>query len=403
MKVISKSILLIIVMMCAPAVNGALAQSIFGLPFIGEHRFRGDARNRALGISAFAVPDSSSALIGNPASLAGLERVTLSFVEVLALSRINAGGEVSDQSRFQLPGLMLAFPIREGLVFRVGYHTRFEGKGDFSIADSMVGAPTPFEMHRHRSSLFTAPLALAWKADDWISLAGELQVEGGTIKDEVAITFDNEDYVPAVSKRQRRFSAASWCVGLLLRLHERLYVGGLWDARVNYDVDEKWSHTRSEYDSTGTSEFSLPDAFGVGLAFGLSERWWLTTYFWARKAPEPEGFTQLEKSLRGERLVSIGLERRRNSADGFFERLPVRLGFYENRWHLEFPAGEGITGRFLTLGTGFRMPGGPGVLDLSVEIGQIGSESRNGLTERVMRIGVGMNVSEAWSRRREEM
>jgi hypothetical protein len=117
-----------------------------------------------------------------------------------------------------------------------------------------------------------------------------------------------------------------------------------------------------------------------------------------REAPDPVGFRQL--SLRDERLIAFGIERQRAANGGFLSRIPLRFGYCEDQWHLEFPTGEGVTARFVTFGTGLSFPGAPGGIDLSLEFGQVGSIDDNGIDERVMRVGVSLNVSEPWSRRR---
>ncbi len=382
--------------------GAAKGQSVYGLNFLGEHNFRGSARYRSLAFSAIAVPDSNHAITLNTASIADLARMTFSVVEVLGMSRARSDEDISDQNRFHLPEVMIAVPLRKGLVFGVGYRTRFLGRADFSYPRSVPGAPIAYEVYKHRSSLFTAPIALAWKVKEWINIGCELQIERGSIRDYADVTFDEGNFEQVGSTRSRGFSATSWSAAVLIRPIGRFYIGALWDGNVEYDVEESWEYSRAELDSTALWEFSLPVAYGLGFAVGLSERWWVTSQFWKREAPDPTGFQHLEGSLDSEYLIAFGIERRRVGEGGFFSRLPLRLGFYENRWHVEFPQGEPVHARFITMGTGFQLPGGPGRLDLSVEVGQIGSVDNNGLDERMVRIGVGLSASEPWTRRKGE-
>lgn len=376
------------------------AQSVFGLNFIGEHRPRGGARERALALSTVALPDSNGALTANTASLADLGEVTFSLFEMTNLSRIRTEEESANQNRFQLPAVMMAVPLRAGLVFGVGYRTRFQGKGDFSYRRTVADVTDPLDVYKSRSTLFTAPLSLSWGVTDRLRVAAELQIERGSISDEVTVYFPGEEFDAVRSRRDRNFSGTSWSASVLFAVHPRIHVGAVFDDRVAYSVGEDYSFSREALDSTASYDFELPPAFGAGIALGITERWWLTSSYWARNAPDPAGFVQLEGSIRDERLLGFGLERRRSDAGGFFSRIPLRLGYYEDRWHLEFPRGEGIISRFVTFGTGVPVPGGPGSVDLSLEFGQIGSIDRNGLDERVVRIGIGLNVSEPWSRRK---
>ncbi len=383
------------------AAGTATAQSIFGLNFIGEHRFRGNARQRALAFSTIAVGDSSGAITSNTASLADLGEVTFSIFEVMGLSQIRTAEESADQNRFQLPSVMVAVPLREGLVFGVGYRTRFEGRGDFSYRRTLTDAPDPLDVYKLTSSLFTAPLSLSWRVIDRVRVAGELQVERGSIKDDVTVYFPGEEGFGSVrSRRNRSFAGTSWGGSILVNVLPRLSIGATFDDRVTYTVTEDVSFSRDDLDSTAAWEFELPSAYGFGAAVGITERWWISSSFWMREAPEPAGFRQLERSLQDERLVAFGLERRRSAEGGFLSRIPLRFGYYEDDWHLEFPPGNGVKARFFTFGTGLSLPNGPGSIDISLEFGQIGSLDDNGVDERVMRVGIGLNVSEPWSRRK---
>ena len=383
------------------AAGTACAQSAFGLNFIGEHHFRGGARQRSLAFSAFALPDSNGAITANTASLADLGEVTFSLFEVTNLSRIRTEEESVDQNRFHLPSMMLAFPIGRGFVFGLGYRTRFLGRADFSVERDVPGVANPLDVYTFRSSLFTAPLSVSWRATERIRLAGELQIERGSIYDEVTVYFPGEEgFGSVLSRRDRNFSGTSWSASILFTVFSRVHIGVVFDDRVAYSVDEDISFSREDLDTTTSYDFELPPAFGVGVAVGVTDRWYLMSSYWAREAPEPAGFSQLDGSLQDERLIAFGLERRRRANGGFFSRIPLRFGYYEDRWHLQFPAGEGVTARFVTLGTGLPIPGGSGSVDISLELGQIGSIGNNGLDERVMRLGIGLNVSEPWSRRK---
>ena len=189
---------------------------------------------------------------------------------------------------------------------------------------------------------------------------------------------------------------------MLANPFSRLFLGGFFDDRIDYSVEEYFEFSRDHLDSASTWDFELPSAYGLGVAIGLTERWWLSSTYWSRRAPDRKGFEHLENSIGDERLIAFGIERRGGIDGGFFSRIPIRLGFYENVWHLEYPSGKPVRSLFATLGTGFSMPSGPGSLDVSLELGRIGSRDENGIEETVLRLGLSMNMSERWTRRRRE-
>jgi hypothetical protein len=380
----------------------ALCQSTFGIYYLGEHLLGGGSRDRALGYSTIAVPDSLSVLSQNPASRANLERVTLSLLQVFELSRARTADEVADLAGYSLPQVMVAAPLKRGLVFSIGYMTGFKGKADFSYARTGEEIPLYYEVYRHRGSLFTIPISLSAKVTDWLSVSGAFELERGSIKNDVTIEFYDPDYTDNVSSRDRRYSGNSWSAAAMLRVHPRFYIGGYWDHEVDFEVSETVGYTRSDFDTTSTWNMNLPSAFGVGAAAGITDRWWLSSQFWMREAPDARGFPQLEGGIGDETMIGVGLERRKGREGGFFSRIPIRLGYYQNQWHLEVPRGEVLASRFFTAGTSIDLPKSPGSIDLSIEMGQIGSVDSNGSDERMIRISVGLNMSEAWSKRREE-
>jgi hypothetical protein len=180
----------------------------------------------------------------------------------------------------------------------------------------------------------------------------------------------------------------------------RLSVGAGVTTSTDYTVHETFTYTLARLDSLSRFDFNLPLSWEVGASAGIIGRWWVHAHLWQRSAPEPTGFEQLAGSIGDERLIAFGVERLRAQSGPFFERIPLRIGFFENRWALEYPAGHPVNSRFITFGTGFGLPGGPGALDVSFEFGQIGSISDNGLDERVFRLALGLSASEAWSRRK---
>ncbi|MBU8920957.1 MAG: hypothetical protein KOO63_03770 [Bacteroidales bacterium] len=378
------------------------AQSIFGLNFIGEHNLGGNGRYSATGYSGIAFPDTNSALPLNPASLSDLSSVTFSIFEMFNLSRVNTKQETSDQNRFVLPFASIAVPLKDGLVLGIGYKTRFFGRGNFTSEKEVDFTPQPRELYEFNSSLYTIPFTLAWRPLDWLRLGTALQIDRGSIKDEVYIYFDDPAYNSISSVRTRGFSGISWSLSALVKLHPRVWIGASFDDKVDYSVEEVVQYSRWILNTESTYDFTLPAAWSAGMAVAVTNRWWVSSSFWTREAPEPAGFEHLEGSLSDESVISFGIERRTGSDGGKLSRMPLRFGYYENRWHLEFPAGQQVVSRFFTIGSGFGMPGGPGGIDFTIEAGKIGSVSDNGIDEKVLRLGLSLDLSEKWTRRKDD-
>ncbi len=399
----------LIMMALLVAVTGtSRAQSLFSLNYIGEHTFRGGGRDAALAFSSGALPDSTAALTMNPATTASLTRVTLGLNQRFLYGTAVYGDNEASRNNYQLPAVVVAFPLAEGLVFNMGYRTRFEGRVDFTVPAAVSGpsygwSGSALEEYSHNGSLYSVPIGVAWKIHDRVSLESEIHLERGSIRDKVTENFQNQDYSLVNSEMDRNFSATSWGISILAKPHSRLMLGATYDAEINYSVNERVDYSLAELNSRSSYDFSLPSAYSLSLAAGISERWWITSALWMREAPEAEGFEQFEGALGEERMIAVGLERLRSSGkNSFFSRIPLRIGYYEDRWHIEIPEGEPVISRFVTFGSGIKLPGGPGSLDLSFEFGKIGSNDSNGIEENVMRINLSVNVSEAWKRREKK-
>jgi opacity protein-like surface antigen len=401
-KIYIALLLVILVSLDSGTVAG---QSLFSLNYIGEHSFRGGARDAALAYSTLAVPDSASALTMNPATTASLTRVTLGLNQRFYYGSAVYGENEASRNNYQLPAVLVAFPVLDGLVFNLGYRTRFEGKVDFTVPASVEGpeygwSGSAVEEYSHNGSLYSVPLGVAWKINDRISVEGELHLERGSIRDKVTENLQNPDYGIAVSEMERNFSATSWGFALQAMPHRRLKVGAIYEAEINYSVNERIDHTLQQLNSRSSFDFNLPAAYGLGLSAAVSDRWFLTASYWHREAPAVAGFSQFENALGAESLFSAGIERRSSAGKGsFLSRTPLRIGYYEDWWHLEIPTGEPVISRFVTFGSGIDLPGGPGSLDFSFAFGRIGSEDANGLEENVIRMNLSVNVSEAWKGR----
>jgi hypothetical protein len=384
------------------AAGDGSAQSIFGINYLGEHLYNGSNRYRSLGLASFAMPDSNHAAASNIAALADIGGITVSITQYVSTGKVNTKDVAADRNRYQLPEVGVAVPVRSGLVIATGYRVRFAGHGDFEYELPHEDMPTTYEEHGMRGTLFTVPLVVAWKPAPWLRVGGEFQVERGSILNEVSITYRQAGYESADSKRERLFSGTSWAASVLLRPHRRIFIAGGYDADVSYRVDEQLRYGRDDLDSDSGYDFKLPHAYRAAISLGLTDRWHVMSQFAVREAPEPTGYPQFAGSLNEERLIAAGMERIAAAEGGFFSRMPLRFGFYERKWHIEIPAGRPVIGRFFTFGSGFNMPGGPGTIDLSFEVGKVGSVADNGIDETMFRFGLGLSFTEAWQQRREK-
>ncbi len=378
---------------------GAKAQSIYGMNYIGEAVHMGSSRHQALGYSAVAVQDTINSVTPNPASTADLPMGTLTFQQVLSASRVYFLDFSSKQTRYQVPTFTVSFPIRKGLVMTTGYRTRYMGRADFVYQRDIEGAPVAYENYKLDSSLYILPVIVAWRPFDALRVAGEAQFNFGSIIDKVNVWFDDLNYRNVDSQRRRNFSGLSWGASLLWEAHPRLWLGCNIDGAVNYRVDEVVENTTSVLDTSTTFDYTLPLALDVGFAANAFGRWWLSSSYWMRAAADPAGFPQLEGSVGDETHIGVGIERRASNEGHILNRIPIRLGFYTDKWHLQFPPGQEVNSMFLTFGSAIPLGKSPGAIDYTLEFGRIGSKAENFVEENVFRLGLSFSVAEPWSKR----
>jgi hypothetical protein len=378
------------------------SQSIYGMNYIGEAVHPGSSRQQALGFSAVAVQDTSNSVTSNPASTADLKLVTLTVQQQLSASRVYFLDYVSRQTRYQVPSFSASFPIREGLVLTAGYRSRYFGRADFAYSREIEGAPSAYENYQLDSSLYTIPVTIAWKPLGGLRLAGEVQFNLGSIIDKVNVWFDDDNYSDVEAKRQRNFTGTSWGAAALWEVHPRLWLGCNIDGAVDYRVDETVDNTVSALDSSATFDYKLPLAWDVGFALNVYGRWWLSSSYWMRSNADPVGFSHLEGSTGEEIHIAAGIERRASKEGHLFNKIPIRVGFYTDRWHIQFPSGERLTSTFLTVGSSIPLGKSPGAIDYTLEFGRVGSKESNLVEENVFRFGLSFSVSESWTRRKTE-
>ena len=380
--------------------RGADAQSIYGMNYIGEAVHMGSSRHQALGYSAIAVKDTSNSVTPNPASTADLTMFTLTVQQLLSSSRVYFLDYFSRQTRYQVPTFTVSFPIREGLVMTTGYRTRYLGRADFAYQRDVEGAPTAYENYKLDSSLYLIPVIAAWKPIDALRIAGEAQFNFGSVIDKVNVWFDDENYRNTLARRQRNYSGISWGASLLWKVHSRFWLGCNIDGAVDYRVDEVVENTTSALDTSITFDYTLPLSWDVGFAANAFGRWWLSSSYQMRAAAEPTGFAQLEGNVGDETHLGIGIEYRAGGEGHFFNRLPIRLGFYTDKWHLQFPAGQEVRSTFFTIGSAIPLGNSPGAIDYTLEFGRVGSREENFVEENIFRLGLSFSVAEPWSRRK---
>ena len=158
----------------------------------------------------------------------------------------------------------------------------------------------------------------------------------------------------------------------------------------------------SELDTTFTYDYTLPLSFDIGVAANPYGRWWLSASYWMRPSADPVGYPQLEGNVGEEKHIGFGIERRASHDGHLLNQMPIRLGFYMDTSHIQFPGGQEVTSMFLTAGSAVPLGNSPGSIDFTLEFGRTGSQEENFVQEDIFRLGVSFSLQEPWSKRKTE-
>jgi hypothetical protein len=328
--------------------------------------------------------------------------VTLTVQQVLSGSRVYYLDEISKQTRYTVPTFTVSIPFREGLVLTTGFKAKYIGRADFAYQIDVESAPTAYQNYKLDTNLYSIPVVVAWKPLEALRVAGEMHFNLGSVIDKVNVWFDDENYLNVDSKRRRSYTGLSWGAAALWEVHPRLWLGCYIDGAVDYTVEEVVENTTSELDTTFTYDYRLPLSWDIGLAANPYGRWWLSASYWMRSAAQPVGYSQLEGNVGDETHIGFGIERRASDEGHIFNQIPIRIGFYTDRWHYQFPAGQDVTSTFFTLGSSIPLGRTTGAIDYTIEFGRTGSKAENFVQEDIIRFGLSFTVAEPWTRRKTE-
>ena len=141
---------------------------------------------------------------------------------------------------------------------------------------------------------------------------------------------------------------------------------------------------------------TIPVSFGVGLAYGASERVTLAadyvTQFWSQATIND----QPAQSLRNSHRFGIGLERApaREMYAGFWDHVTLRVGAYYHATYYR-PNDEPINELGVT--TGFAFPfGGESRLNIALEYARRGTTDKSLVRDNIFRVSASLNIGALW-------
>lgn len=373
------------------------AKSIFNLNFLGERVEAGDVRAIALGGSYIVIADSLGMLQLNPAMVSYTQRVTIA-----ATSYVGTSGSESELYKerggdFKFTALGIAFPIMR--LFSVGlqYRAETDPTGQFSVPRT-TDSGEPYDDEFERSGgLSSYSLIVGANIGPRLKLGFGATLESGRMTDTWRIGFSPLTGQDAFSQQERTMVGQSVRAGVVLRPLAGVSLGLSYKARVEYDTDVDIRQSNTSANDSYEETIVVPEQWSASGSWKVLSNW--TVYAGGQYSDYKkfEGLAFPTDRLRTQRVLSVGAEQLRGTL-----RLPLRFSFSYETLPYTLPANEEVKTVSITLGTGLKLGGGRGKIDLALRIGQTGSISTNGFEDRFVRLYIGIAGSEAWRRARAD-
>ncbi len=383
-------------------VSTAQASSIFSINGPGEFIYTGDARLRAMGGSGLALTEGYSGSLINPALLGGLKlaAVSLSFRPEALYVRDESEQNVLTSVR--MDHLALYLPLGKQLA--VGLDLRRHSEAKFKIyQETTVFEETYLRSVVGRGGTSLASLVLARRFGSSIQLGVRVgHLFGETTKSWSGV-FDDSNYRSTKTTRKIVSSGTQLAGGVAFRIGSRLSLGAVYIAP--QDVNQKETRSSSfapTVKQTNTLEY--PPTMGFGLTYRPSGKLLValdvTATRWSKLKTNEEpaqNFTDVVRISTGCELAARGDA----SKTSFTGKIPLRLGYALEPWHVKTPDGEKINAHFFTLGIGLPFGRQGAHLDASLELGIRGDVSSAGAEEKIVRGTISLWGFEPWFQRRK--
>jgi hypothetical protein len=369
----------------------AAQESVFNLPLLGVPSIGESIRGRGLGGASLGIEAEPFSLEA-PAQLARFRWTGFHLSALgqrLTVENEAGSGELEDVS---FPMGQVVFPAWGRSALAVGYY-------QFVDFDASVEGETEFEDDTLAVSLSSeggisvlAP-AVAWMPDDRTAIGASVDVYLGSRR--LVRVLATEDLSPGAvvssDSLSRDFQAVGVAVSAERGFGEGTRIGAAWRWRPTLDSEI----TAPEGLEGAAIELDLPSEWTVGGATRVSRRAVVSA------AGRWSDWGSIEDPAGSEYGASLELGAGLEISSGgqwmwiFEPESPLRLGFRWRKLPLRVED-ESVDEWVASAGYGRSFLGARGRVDLVFEAGRRGDLDTHGLTERFLRIGVGLSAFEQW-------
>ena len=380
----------------------AAQESIFGLQFLGVTEETGDARARALGVLGVSFDERRSAISQNPATLAGLDHMTVSAMAVVGGRTSRDATQEEKRALARFPHAKIALPMFNKFVISAGFNGFRNFKGRIDLPPQDIDGLSYTQSFVRDGTIYSFPLAVSAKVTDWLFVGGSADFVLGTVDEKWETRGDS--LVSLGTRRRDEMNARTFTLGMLVKPAPWLTVGGSWTPNFVGNGSTRWTledvritqNTIPIRDTSVQGNVQFPSALRAGFTFNPTRKLMLTSDALWRNWDSYDGRLFEAEGVLNEWRIGAGLEWQR---DG---RVDLRTGFSQQRL-AQIIGGNELKETTLHLGAGFDISDEKSRFDLGLEYAWIGSLDRNLFEERTFRIIVSISGQEKWERRRPDI
>jgi hypothetical protein len=379
--------------------SGVRADTKYGLLFLGERIWSGDARAIGLG-SDYHLLEDSLALQHNPATFSAADKFTFNLSGYFSVNRGRSEEFTETDVSTKLASFLVAFPIVSRLSLGLGYRGLYDATGNFVTEKESDQGEAYGEFFNRTGGLTSYPFFAAVDAAQFLKVGGYFSIERGQFENRWDIIFADPSKQTAFSKLEWRMRGMGYGFGVVTKLPGRVLLGATYDGAVDYDTDIVEEHTNPSSNRETSETIRLPERWT------FSASWRFHLLFSAYGAYSFRDFTTMDGTtfpcdrLYREETAALGLEYHRGIPLGK-SRIPLRLGATWSRLPYDYPAGDRVTALLFELGLGLKLRSGKGKIDIAFQAGTTGDRSTNGIEDRVFRVYLGLSGAEVWRRHRQ--
>lgn len=398
--------------------------SRYGLGEIQSSRY---SKLMSMGGAGYAINDSLSLNLSNPASLAFFSKG--SFMTEVGLASTFTNIRTSSQSQqfnnnTSLGYLAFGFPVMRSWGTSISLSPYSNIGYKLLINDSLENIGEVSHTYEGSGGLNKFCLGNGIKILPNLSLGMNISFLFGTINQNRSVYFDEQSNIfstriknttvigdfnfEAGLQYQKEFKNSYYMgVGLYYQLPYGM------NANKTF-VAERFTITSSgtesikdtvEYTDSETGIIYLPESYGIGLVFG-NKKSWLTTIDFNSQCWSKYRYFGEKDSLTAATHAGIGIQYKpeEKSSQNYFRKMVYRIGFRYDKTSLML-SGNHIEEYAFSMGMGFPLKSMMGKntysLNFALEVGKRGKTDNDLIQENFIRACIGISIKESWFNRRK--